>query len=267
MNVLDNEQLRRKAPSVFALEPWQAQSDKYKFIPTIEVVNALRDAGFHPVSANQSNSRIEGKKEFTKHMLRFRSTFNQLQVNDVIPEIVLINSHDGTSSYQMTLGLFRCVCSNQMVVSDSQLESIRVRHSGSNNLCQDVIDISGKIIADAPKAIETTNRWNQLLLTKEEQTAFAVSAKEVYQSTLDVSPERLLAPRRYSDIDKGTELRSLWKTFNAVQENVIRGRIYGRNTAGRLMRTRSVTSVDRDVKLNKALWVLAEKMAELKASN
>jgi hypothetical protein len=58
--------------------------------------------------------------------------------------------------------------------------------------------------------------------------------------------------------------------MNRVQENVIRGgiRTYGQNAQGRFRRssTREVRGIDQDVKLNKAIWTLAEQMAALKAA-
>src|SRR6266403_2854016 len=105
---LTNDQIMKAAPSVFALEPWERMSEKYKFIPTIQVVDAMRDNGFMPVRAGQSRSRIPGKAEFTKHLLRFRhvdymDTSGRV-VGDEIPEIVLMNSHDGTSAYKLNAG-------------------------------------------------------------------------------------------------------------------------------------------------------------------
>src|SRR5437588_12282750 len=70
--VLDDAQLRRAVPSVFAAAPWGAMSGRYRFVPTIDVVGMLRDKGFLPVRAEQSRTRIAGKGDFTRHMLRFR---------------------------------------------------------------------------------------------------------------------------------------------------------------------------------------------------
>lgn len=74
MKALTIEQLRAYTPSVFASQAWAGASDRYTFIPTIDVVEALIQEGFTPVSAQQSRTRIEGKGDFTKHMLRFQRT-------------------------------------------------------------------------------------------------------------------------------------------------------------------------------------------------
>jgi hypothetical protein len=54
----------------------------------------------------QGASRVEGKAEFTKHMIRMRHA-GQVQTRPEANEIILINSHDGASSYQMLAGMFR----------------------------------------------------------------------------------------------------------------------------------------------------------------
>src|SRR4051812_9234865 len=68
----DDDALRRAAPSVFAATPWGGMSGRYRMVPTIDVVGMLRDKGFLPVRAQQSRSRVPGKGDFTRHMIRFR---------------------------------------------------------------------------------------------------------------------------------------------------------------------------------------------------
>ena len=51
---LNNQDLHRVAPSIFASAPWERVSERYAFIPTIQVVDALRGEGFMPVKAMQS---------------------------------------------------------------------------------------------------------------------------------------------------------------------------------------------------------------------
>lgn len=46
----------------------------------------------------------------------------------------------------------------------------------------------------------------------------------------------------------------------SLQENLIKGGLSGRTATGKRSRTRSVTGIDGDIRLNKALWVMTEKM-------
>ena len=111
---LDNDSLRRLAPSIFATEPWSGMSSRYAFIPTIQIVDAMRGEGLVPFSAQQAVARVPGKAPFTKHMLRFRDTRKSVEVAGTVPEIVLINSHDGASNYSLMTGAFRFICMHGM---------------------------------------------------------------------------------------------------------------------------------------------------------
>ena len=103
---LAEDQMRRAAPSIFAEGKHASRSERYTYIPTIEVLRGLRKEGFEPFMIAQSKSRIEGKTDFTKHMIRMRHAA-QVQAKPEANEIILINSHDGASSYQMLAGVFR----------------------------------------------------------------------------------------------------------------------------------------------------------------
>ena len=124
---LSDDQIRRVAPSIFADAPHESRSERYTYIPTAAVLTELRKEGFQPFMVTQTRVRDEGKREHTKHMLRLRhaSQINGAEAN----EIVLLNSHDGTSSYQMLAGMFRFVCSNGLVCGDT-VADVRVPHKG-----------------------------------------------------------------------------------------------------------------------------------------
>jgi hypothetical protein len=285
------DQLRHYAPSAFATEAHESRSNRYTYIPTSEVIAGLIREGFQPFKATQSRSRIEGKTEFTKHMIRFRhpDAFAKIQrVGDSVPEVVLINSHDGTSAYKLSAGLFRLVCSNGLMVSDSTVEMLSVMHKG--DIVNQVIEGSFQIVGQSEKSLATAETWNQLALTAGDQGAFADAARELRfgdeegEIKTPITAVDLLRPRRDEDANgpvgwRGyrTEVapkQDLWHTFNVVQENVIKGGLHGRYRAGvngamtnRRITTREVKGIDQDVKLNRALWMLAERMAELKAAS
>ena len=265
------EQIGQRAPSALAARPFDAMSAKYGFIPTVGVIQAMIAAGFQPFSAVQSRTRVVGKGDFTKHMIRFRrQDVGQLVVGDVIPEVVLINSHDGTSAYKLIAGLYRLVCSNGMIVSDGEIDAINIAHKG--NIVGEVIEGSLRLIADTQKSLGTVRNWAQLQLTDGEQHAFADSAHTLRfadsdgKVTTPITADQLLVPRRREDVGS-----DLWHTLNRVQENVIAGGLHAiqRDAEGRRVRrvsTRRINGIDQDVRLNRALWALAGKIAELKGA-
>lgn len=269
---LSNEELNQVAPSAFAVEPWHAQSSRYAFIPTSRVIDGMREAGFQPYSAIQSRTRIPGKSDFTKHLIRFRPQNAQLaNLGDTSVEVVLVNSHDGSSRYELSAGAFRLACLNGLMVAESLIEAMKIRHTG--NIISEVIDATQRILDRAPIVAETINRWKQVNLAPAEARILAEEAHSLRfddGATAAPSAERLLAPRRSAD--NGTDL---WTTFNRIQENTVAGglRTYtqpthdanGRYIPGRRNRTRAVVGIAENTKLNRALWSLAEKMAALKA--
>jgi len=261
-NPLDNDQLHRLAPSVFAEHKHESRADSYKFIPTINIVEALRNEGFLPVFATESRVRDVTKKGFAKHLLRFRQHDGFSTVGEVKPEIVLVNSHDGTSSYQLSAGLYRLVCSNGMIVSDGQIEAIRVRHSG--DVVNNVIEGTYHVVEQTPKAIECMEAMQGIELSPAERRIFANAAKELRWDTeaLAVDNDALLLPRRTGD-----RSNDLFTTMNVLQEKVIRGGVNVMNKETRRShRAREVKGVSENVKLNKAIWTLAEEMRKLKAA-
>lgn len=265
-NALSTEELQRQVPSAFADRPYHEQSSRYAFIPTSAVIDGMRSAGFVPVMASQSRTRIEDKQGFTKHMVRFRPSGSlqaQAVVGDSVLEAVLINSHDGTSGYKLMCGVFRFVCSNGMVVADSLLESINIWHIGK--VIDQVIEGSDRILRAAPAVLNTIESWKTLELAPAEQKLLAESAhslrfpvdEQTGESATIVTPEMLLSARRSNDSKP-----DLWHTFNRIQENTLKG-VKTYTSRGRVT-SKAIKGIDADVKLNRALWSLAEKMAELK---
>ncbi|CAM7770102.1 DUF945 domain-containing protein [Phytobacter diazotrophicus] len=127
----------RVFPSAFSVEKHESRSDRYTYIPTIALLDRLREEGFQPYYASQSRVRNLDRREYTKNMLRLRrgDNFSDKEV----PEILLLNSHDGSSSYKMIPGMYRQVCTNGLVCWKSFGE-INVPHKG---------DIVGQVIEGA----------------------------------------------------------------------------------------------------------------------
>lgn len=255
---LETETLRRLAPSIFAETPWHAMSSKYTFIPTIHVVEALRQHGLVPVQANQSRTRIEGKGSFTKHLIRFQiKETPKWTVGETRPEVVLVNSHDGRCSFQIMAGMYRLVCANGMIVGNT-LHQAKTRHTG--DVVDDVIEATYRVIDDLPQIQDTVRTWMGKDLTLDQQQAYAQAALGLRweENQAPIEPRQLLGLRRPDDRHP-----TLWHTFNMVQENLMRGGLNGRSSSGRRTRTREIKSVNADVRLNRALWQLTEHMASL----
>lgn len=261
---IEREALRRIAPSVFAEFPHGSRSAQYAYIPTSAVLDRLEREGFRPYSVMQGGSRDETKRNFTKHLIRLRHESQTLQVGGTHNEIVLLNSHDGTSSYRLMAGVFRLVCGNGMVVAQNMIEDVRIPHKG--DIAGAVLDGCISIMDKLPVVSESIAEMSAIELSGPEQTAFARAALIARYGDDDspIRPEQVLAPRRSADVRP-----DLWTVLNTAQENIIRGGVgyVQRDSDGRrqaFRRTREIRGVDQNTSVNRALWALAEEMKALK---
>lgn len=258
------DQIRQAAPSAFAPAAYGAMSSRYAYIPTADVIQGMMNAGFQVFAASQSRTAIEDKRQHTKHMIRFRADLQAIKVGEIFPEVVLVNSHDGSSAYKLLAGLFRLVCGNGMIVADSLVNALHIRHTG--NVIAQVASGSLEIVESMPQVIDAVARWREIQLSVAEQGAFAEAAHTLRfadsegRVTTPIQPAQLLQPRRWDD-----NRADLWSVFNRVQENVIKGGLaaYQANSRRRTS-TRAVRGIDQDVRLNRSLWVLAERLAALR---
>jgi hypothetical protein len=257
---ISDDEMRRFAPSVFASQPIEGVSERYSFLPTSSILNGMRENGWVPVRAQEQRIRTEARRGFQKHVVRF-ARVEHLQTwekNQVRPEVVLVNSHDKSSAYQLHCGLFRLVCTNGMVISDGTFQRISIKHSGFNP--DSVIEASFKVLTAVPDIMNKVQLFQERILTDAEQLALATGAAAYRWEDLTkapVSPSMLLNPRRYGDGAK-----DLWTTLNCVQENIIRGgqrdRSRRRPDGNRVPKSRAIKGIDEVMKLNKALWQMAE---------
>jgi hypothetical protein len=223
----------------------------------MKVVEILRDEGWSPVRAEEVQVREDNRIGVQKHLIAFQR--QDLVLNGEAIEALVINSHDRSCGYQILLGVYRFVCSNGLITGDT-FDSFKVRHLGWTP--DEIIGASRKIISSVPALTERIRDFKTITLTQDEQGIFAQAAHQLIYDEPEKSPIRpaaLLTSRRHDD-----ETDTLWTTYNNVQENMMKGGLRGITSNGRRTRTRKVKSIDKNTKLNKALWTLAEKMAELK---
>ncbi|MGX9509309.1 DUF932 domain-containing protein [Pseudomonas aeruginosa] len=256
---LSDDQIRAVAPSIFADAPHESRSERYAYIPTAAVLAELRKEGFEPFMAAQTRVRHDERRDYTKHMLRLRhaSQINGAEAN----EIVLLNSHDGTSSYQMLAGMFRFVCSNGLVCGDT-VADVRVPHKG--DVAGHVIEGAYEVLSGFDRVKESRDAMRALTLNDGESEVFARAALALKYDDPDkpapITESQILMPRRHDD-----DRRDLWSVFNRTQENLTKGGLSARAANGRRQTTRPVQGIDQSVRLNRALWLLADGLRQLKA--
>lgn len=256
------DHIRRIAPSVFAEGRHESRSDRFSYIPTSQIVEHLMGRGYGVFAAMQGGSRVEGKREFTKHLVRLRN-LSQTSTAGTQPEIVLCNAHDGTSAYKLMAGVIRFICSNGLIVADSLISDVKIRHTG--NILQDVSEGVSTLANQLPALSAHVESFQGIQLSRPEQEAFARAALQAKygEEAAPIQAEQLLGTRRHED--RGSDM---WSTLNVVQENLIRGGNHYRTETktGRIQhrKTGAVNSIDGQTSLNRAVWTLAEEMRKIK---
>lgn len=230
------------------------RSSRYGFISTQEIVNALGESGYTPSQIQYGKVRREEKRGFQKHIIKFQhSDLTNIQ-GEVAPEFVLINSHDGTSSAQLSIGLRVFACMNGLVTGDI-FQTLKVYHR--NTSVSDFISAANDLRSNVPQLVERVSLFKQKELTQAATNQYLIDALSLrYDAPTEESTYAdirewntrlfyLNRSRRYAD--GGT---NLWNTFNRVQENLTKGR----PGSG----IRKLTAPAADLKVNKQLWNLTE---------
>ena len=261
--VLGADTLQRLVPSAFAEHASANRSDKYRMVPTSTVLESMVKEGFYPVKAFQTNSRLEERRVTTKHVIRLRhKSVMEKDLAGETPELVLVNSHDGSCAYQLMAGIFRVVCSNGLIVSAADFGTVHVRHAGPEKMVGKILDASFRIIEDSPRVMERVEAFKALRLNRTQQVAFAHEACSLRKTTLTLDAGQLLRPRRKEDAEDADGSRSLWATFNVIQERLINAsRMVGVDARGAVRSLRPLNNIQEDLSINKGLWEQAERFA------
>lgn len=245
--------LATQVPAAFSDHAAEHTSANYVFISTRQLVTALLEAGFVATHARQGRAQRTECGAFARHMLCFQMHHHVVSLVDAIPQIVLINSHDGRCSYQLRAGLYRPVCTNGLLTRVGDFGLIHVPHRG--NVVANVVEAALAITRDFSRVGEVVEQMHRTSLTFDERLAFARQALAVRYPADRHQPftaDALLSCRRLAD-----DANDLWHVFNVVQENLLRGGINGRSATGRGTRSRAIQAIREDVRINNELWQLA----------
>ena len=262
---LTKEQVKEVCPLAFAEAPTNPDvSGKYLFVNTETIIDDLDKLGWKPVTAAQRKQRGDSTI-FSKHMVSFQNPDIQITSTDgdnAFPRIIMTNSHDGLQSFQFSVGIFRLVCSNGLVVADEKFSDFKIKHKGYTfNELRDVVSLAVK---DLPNKVEVLNSMRNRILTEEEKNKLAVDAMLV-RAGIKIGSDKakefeydeetitdILDPKRKED-----EGDSLWKVFNVVQEKITQGEFHAALKGAKVRKVRKIKSFEKDLSVNKELFKLA----------
>ncbi len=259
---LTEAEMNHYAPSLFAKDKHDRCSDRYTYIPTIDIVQGLRKEGWEPYAVSQGGARDPARKGFTKHMVRMRRPNEEVvALGDTLAELIIRNAHDRTSSYMMNCGWFRLACLNGMMVADKNHPEFSIKFPHIGNIIEAVRASSYKVIEQMDIAQKQILTMKKTILSLKQARAFAEKAINARFGEDNPIKEALTADsvmkaNRHEDVGS-----DVWSTFNRIQENLTKGGLTyyvpAEDNQTRRNTTRQLTGVSADSRLNLRLWSLA----------
>ena len=256
---LSTEEVKQKAPSIFAEKGIETLSRHYTHIPTSQVMEDMEKLGWGVIDAKQ----IRSKKSdgYQKHLVVFRNPNIVITSEDgdtVYPQILLTNSHDGRSSFVFRAGLFRLICENGLVVATQEFENVSIRHSGYN--FEDLRKNIKEMVMGLPLTVESIKKMKAIELDENKAADFVTEAlkirftKEQFEGYV-FNINEILEPTRKEDSGK-----DLWSVFNVVQEKLLGGDFKYKAMNGKDRKARKVKNFHMDIDINQKLFALADTM-------
>lgn len=251
---LSQKAIQEIAPAI--LTDVHKMSDRYELVRTYDVIEALREANYFPVEVQQHNPSQRDPMFVThKVVLRSRESIERpAQVGDQVSQIVILNSHNGRKRLTMLAGLYRFVCANGLIIGEDMMK-FTARHTGT--IKEDALTFTNGMIKELPRINDAIDRWGSIELSPSKQNEFAWRARKLrWAKDAQYEADVMLAPRRPTDVGN-----DLWRVFNRVQENCVKGGMEAINENGRRVKSGALTQIDYNAKFNSDLWALAEEFA------
>jgi len=230
-------------------------TDRYVHVPTEKVIEDVMKLGWTPINAYRVNSRKK-RSGTGRHMVKFVNYDFMEEGKTEYPELLLTNSHDGTTAFKLDVGIFRLVCSNGMVVKSQDFGSMKVRHYGYD--FETIKGAVNELVEQIPDYLKQVDDMKEQKLEREQQLEFARQAamlrftnttEEAIEKIVDM--EDILSSTRKEDDGDG-----LWEVFNRIQEKVVNGK-FNYALGKKERKARPVKGFKSQVKLNQGLWELA----------
>lgn len=243
-------------------------SDRYSAVNTQNMLDALGERGFSVTKTILTDPRKTEREGFQKHMIRLTHADLESQfknVGDSRPELVIVNSHDASTSIRFLIGVYRLVCANGLIVGNTY-GGVSIRHTGDvwSKIDKGLEDVTKRL----PLVAETIQRFSSIQVNESKTLELTREAVKliVPKNTLDVNLSSALKVRRGEDSSQ-----DLWTVYNRIQESFLRGGVQYRSETRdennvvsiRNNTSRAIKSIDRQVEVNRGLWDLVENFSNV----
>jgi hypothetical protein len=246
INTLSYEEAVTKCPAIAATGPSSKASARYNFISTGEIVQKALENDWY-IRDTKASRGLHGMHQVN---LVHKSQLNSV-LEEGFPQISLVNSHNLSRRFSLSLGFFRLVCKNGLIAPTGLCHSIKptLHRSGIFNDGEIVSSLS-LALDQFDTVIKRTETMKNRELSEQERLMLARYAYYIrfrYRMTQPkkVDVNELLKARRSVD-----EKNDLWTTFNVIQENLM----HGGSRIGK-----GITQFQDELRFNQELWTGVDK--------
>lgn len=260
---LTSTELPYVLPQHLNREVFEKRTEKYSLFESDTIIDNLQRMDFvvRDAITQKSHTKVGEAQDkasgqsMSRHLYRLcrREDFGKPE----LPELVVVNSHNGACALQVYTGYFRLICENGMIAGGK--EALRIRHMG--HTMEEVISQIRGVAENFQTAYAKVDAFKCKILSEGEIRDFARKANEI-RTELKLraigDPMELLVPRRSEDAGS-----DLWSVFNRVQENLMKGGLNLAWTADdkRHRASRPIRNIVQNVDANRKLWAMAEEFA------
>jgi hypothetical protein len=148
--------------------------------------------------------------------------------------------------------LYRLVCSNGLVIADTEFSNVAIRHMGYTfeALREQVL----AMINTLPNLVQKINTFRITELSEIQIEEFATKAVALRWKGKKTSVELVELVAAERNQDKGS---NLWTVFNRIQEKLVNGGL-SYNNGKKTRKVRALKNFTADMQFNGELWQLAE---------
>jgi hypothetical protein len=266
--VLTVEDMRQRAPAMFSDTKAERLTDRYASLRTADLLPIMADYGYFPVQAAQKRPTKSSPvaAEHKSHMVAFSKAGDEGD-GQTRGEIIVYNSHDGTSAVRLFAGAYRFICSNGVVAGEGMQQ--RIYHTT-------------KSLATFEESLRgTIEKLPNVLSAFEKARSINLDGMQSYELAKQAVMKRWGMDEGIVDVDgrpiKGSfavdktirdalgvqrnedALSDAFTVWNRIQENVLRGNVMIKSVTEQsngMRKARPITAVAEHVRINSELFDL-----------
>lgn len=240
--------------AVFGKGVHPRRTDRFVHIDSEAIVERFAENNWFPHQSSQVRARNPEMAQYSKHLVTFRNP-DMPTVNGIIPQVVLINAHNGATTARLMAGLYRFLCANGLIVSENEFATFKVRHS--SDALDQISEGIKQVVTSVPLIVGKSEQMNEIILNPVDRLNLSSNVIERIWTKDQNKPfeaAQLLDARRSEDMNP-----TLWNTYNVIQENLMKGGLVGKTASNRERVMRGITNIDRSVEVNQILWEETDK--------